>query len=413
VYLTVEEEKMLNGEYGEAVSKAMEILVTLGDVYNASKLIKIKSVHMPGSSIVVSGIAGLKFVENISNLNAHFKTFTTLNTAAIDFEKWSKLGIPPEIAKKQIRLTKAYERMGGISCHTCTPYFVGNIIPFKEHCAWGESSAVVFINSIFGARTNREGGPSALAAALTGRVPLYGFHLDENRLSDYFIKVDYELRTISDYGALGYYVGKIVGTEVPGFLGIPKNVSLDELKALGAALASSGAVALFHIDGLTPEALNGLKFKGGSPKEVIHVGEKEINESYEHLGALQDGAVDIACIGCPHCSIEEIQSVAKILAGKEVDKNTELWVLTSSSVKELADRLGLTEIIEKSGGEIICDTCPVLGPMKVLAKMYGYKTLATNSAKLAHYAPGQCNLSPLYGSLTQVVKAAINGRWVH
>jgi predicted aconitase len=404
MYITVEEEKMLQGEYGEAISRAMEILVTLGDVFDAEKLIDIRSVHMPGSSFVVSGLGGLKFVETFSKLDVRFKCFTTLNTAAIDFKKWENLKIPKNVVENQINLTESYVNLGAVPCHTCTPYFTENIVGLGEHCAWGESSAVIFINSIIGARTNREGGPSALASALTGKTPYYGFHLNENRLSDYLIKINYTLKDISDYGALGYYVGKIVGYDVPAFTDLPNKIDLDKLKALGAALASSGAVALYHIKGLTPEAKRKNLFKENKPKEVITVGKDEISESFNKLRAIGSDKIDLVCFGCPHCSIEEIREITRLLSGRIIKKDIRLWVLTSSYVKKISDRLGLTDLIEKSGGELICDTCPVLAPMKHWAKLLGIKTIATNSAKLAHYSPGQCNLLPYFDTMENIIK---------
>ena len=410
MYLTSEEEAMLKGEYGPAISRAMEILVTLGEVYEAPSLIDIRSVHMPGSSIIVSGLAGLKFVESFSKQNARFKTYTTLNTGAIDFEKNSRLPVLDDVNMNQKILTEAYVKMDAVPCHTCTPYLVGNIIKFGEHCAWGESSAVIFANSVLGGRTNREGGPSALASAITGKTPFYGFHVNDNRLADYLINLKVKLQDISDYGALGYFIGKIVGGEVPAFKGVGKDVSLEELKMLGAALASSGSVSLFHIEGVTPESYDKINFKAGNPKDSIEVDRKEISEVYERLRVVEKGErIDLACVGCPHCSLKEIFDIAALLHNKHVNEKTKLWVLTSLPVKTLAERLGLTKIIEKSGGEIICDTCPVLGPMKRLKNILGVENLATNSAKLAHYAPGQCNLKPYYGSLNEVVEAAIRG----
>lgn len=403
---------MLKGEYGPAVQKAMEVLVAIGDIYDAEKLIPVYSVHMPGSSVVVAGDAGLLFVEEMAEKGAVFKTYTTLNPAAIDLKRWKTMKLPEEVALKQFRLTKAYGRMGAFCTHTCTPYLVGNVPRIGENVCWGESSAIAFVNSVLGAKTNREGGPSALASAITGKTPLYGLHLKENRRGKILVKVNVKLNGVIDYGALGYFVGKICGGENPVFKGILQDVQLDELKMLGAALASSGSVALFHIVGITPEAKTEAEaFQCEKPVETLNFGDAELKEAKEALSKATESHVDIVCIGCPHASIREIKEIADFLSSKKVHSDVTLWICTSLSVKSMADRIGYTKIIEKAGGLIVCDTCPVLSPTKELTKKYGYKTIATNSAKLAHYAPGQCNLLPFYGDIEACLKSAIKGKW--
>jgi hypothetical protein len=412
MYLTNEEEQMLKGEYGPAVQKAMQILVALGEIYEAEKMLLIRNVHMPGSSVIVAGDAGTSFVKETAETGVLFKTYTTLNPAAIDLKRWRNMGIPEYIAEKQVKLTEAYRRMGAICSHTCTPYLAGNLPKIKEHIAWGESSAIVFSNSVLGARTNREGGPSALASALTGRTPLYGFHLKENRRGTILVRINAELKDVTDYGTLGYYIGSMCKEKTPVFKGIPRNVTLDQLKMLGAALASSGAAALYHVVGVTPEARTEEEaFQGDIPLETVDFGVKELRETEEMLSKATENQIDITCLGCPHSSIEEIREVAELLAGRKIHPDVKLWVCTSLSIKSIADRMGYTQIIEKSGGMVICDTCPVLAPTKEIVRASGYKTIATNSAKLAHYAPGQCNLSPFYGKVGICIESSIKGRW--
>jgi len=412
MYLTAEEERMLKGEHGLAIQQAMKILVALGDIYDAERMISINNVHMPGSSVVVAGDAGLRFVKKMAERGVKFKTFTTLNPAAIDFERWKVAGIPEETVHKQLMLTEAYRHLSAICCHTCIPYLVGNLPRIGEHISWGESSAITFSNSVLGARTNREGGPSALASALTGRTPLYGFHLSENRRGRIRVKVNIKLRDVTDYGTLGYFVGELSREKSPVFIGIPSGVTLEELKMLGAALASSGAVALYHVVGVTPEArTEDEAFQGEKPLDTLSFGENELAETREKLSKASEDKVDFVCIGCPHASISEIKEVAEILAGQKINSDVKLWICTARQVKSMADRMGYTSVIEKTGGIIVCDTCPVLAPTKEIVEKHGYKTIATNSAKLAHYAPGQCNLLPLYGDVKTCLKAAINGRW--
>lgn len=406
--LTFEEQKMLDGAYGKSVQKSMEILTSLGDIYGAERMIPIKSVHMPGSSIVVAGEAATSFVEQMGENGTEFAAYTTLNTGAMDMDCPRELGFSEDTIARQKRLTGAYGRMGGVPCHTCTPYLIGHCPKFGEHVAWGESSAIAFVNSVIGARTNREGGPAALAAAIAGRVPAYGYHLDENRRGQFLIHVETALSDIAGYGALGYWVGTRVESGVPVFTGIPADVTTDQLKALGAALASSGAVALFHIVGVTPEAPTlEAAFGGASPKEVWHVGRAELQTAFQTLSKQQGQPVSLVALGCPHSSLSEIMQVASMVEGKRV--KTAFWMLCAQPVKYLAERSGHKKILEDAGVTLVCDTCPVLGAMAEPMEKTGMTAMATNSAKLAHYAPGQWKIPTYYGTTEQCVNAALKG----
>src|SRR3990170_634437 len=243
MYLTPEEEKLFNGESGPTYRKAIEILTALGDIYDADRLIPIKSAQIAGVSYKTIGDAGLEW---ISDLKGKVAVPSILNPAGMDRECWKEMGISEDFAEKQERIIQAYEALGVRTECTCTPYNIfDNLAGYGDHVAWSESSAISYANSVIGARTNREGGPSALSAALVGKTANYGFHLDENRKPDILIKVEAELFD-SDYGALGYIVGEMVGDRVPFFRLLSKPTK-DELKALGAAMAASGAVALYHV----------------------------------------------------------------------------------------------------------------------------------------------------------------------
>lgn len=399
--LTVEEQKMLDGEYGKTVQKSMKVLVALGKIYGAEHMIEIKNVHAPGVSYRVTGDAGLNYVKEASE-DGKFRVPMTLNTIGIEYENWEKMGFPEEFAHKQIEICDAYRKMGAIPFNSCTPYLNGNIPMKGEHVAWGESSAIVFVNSVIGARTNREGGPSALAAAITGRVPAYGYHLDENRKGTHLFKVNFPLKTDMDYAALGYFAGNIVGPGVPVFEGISERPTLENLKAFGAALASSGAVALYHIIGITPEAPT-KEAVISDDIEAIHFGQAEYDKVRSKFA--QTGPIDFVVIGCPHVSINEMGAVAELVKGKKL--KSALWVCTSRMVKELGDKMGYTKTIEEAGGEIVCDTCPVL----CYTLDRGYKTVATNSGKMAHYAPGLWNLQPVLLNKEECIQAALDGKW--
>ncbi|MDK2901941.1 MAG: hypothetical protein PWQ68_1991 [Thermoanaerobacteraceae bacterium] len=402
--LTDEEKRMLDGEHGEPVKTAMEMLVAIGEIYGADRMIPVKSAHIAGLSLKTHGIAGTEWAEGMAKNGAKIKIPTTMNVIGVDRSR--DLGLPEEWTKNQLRIEQAYECMGCYGTSTCVPYYCGFIPRYQEHIAWAESSAVVFVNSILGARDNREGGPSALASALTGRTPLYGLHLDENRRGDILFKVEARLNDIADYGALGSYVGRKIGNKIPVFDGI-KNPYLEELVYLGAALASSGGVAMFHIVGVTPEAPTVEAAFGGKNYETVLITDKEIEEGKQKLTSAKDKKVDYVAIGCPHCSLRQIKEIAMLLENKKISKDVTLWVHTNVAIKSIASHLGYVKIIENAGGIMTQDLCTVLGNPEAL----GFKVLATNSAKMAFYAPGSNGLDVWYGNVQQCIDAAIKGYW--
>jgi len=391
MYLTKEEEKILDGENGEVIERLFRLLVRLGDIYGADKMISVGSVQVAGVSYKSIGEPGTAFLEDMASKNTKVQVLTYLNPAGMDLENWDKLGFPKDFAKNQLRIMDAFKKMGIVITSTCTPYLAGNLPRFREHIAWSESSAVSFSNSVIGARTNREGGPSALAAAICGRTPNYGLHLWEKRQPAIGIRVDADMTFTSDFGALGYHVGKQVKNKIPYFTGI-KNADTDQLKALGAAMAASGAVALYHVKGLTPEA--DLIEKDGL--ETIDVGKKELKETYRKLNSGKDP--DIVILGCPHASLREIATLSKRLVDKKLKKP--VWVCTSRMMKEAADRMGFSEIIEKAGGHIVADTCMVVSPIELM----GYKTTGVNSGKAANYLPGFCKQKVVFANIDELVE---------
>jgi len=394
MYLTKDEEKYLNGEKGEVIERMFRLLVKLGDIYNADKMIPVGSVQVAGVSYKSIGDPGTEFLEDIANKGAKVKVLTYLNPAGMDLENWKELGFPKDFAKNQLRIMDAFKKMGIVVTSTCTPYLAGNLPRFREHIAWSESSAISFSNSVIGARTNREGGPSALASAICGVTSNYGLHIWENRQPEIKIKVDTELTFSSDFGALGWYVGKQVKNKIPYFTGI-KDANTDQLKALGAAMAASGAVALYHIEGLTPEA-DLVKTKG---LETINVGKKELKETYEKLNTGKKP--DIIIFGCPHASLHEISNLADKLFGKKLKKP--VWICTSRMVKEAAERMGYNKIIKNAGGSVVADTCMVVSPIEEM----GYKTTGVNSGKAASYLPGFCKQNVCFANVNDLIKEAL------
>jgi predicted aconitase len=397
MYLTKEEERMLDGEEGYAVKKSMEILVALGDIYGAEKLISVGSVQVAGVSYHNLGDAGLEFLNELAR-DGKVKVLTTLNPAGMDLEDWKKLGISEEFAEKQNLVIDAFRKMGIIISCTCTPYLIGSLPTYGEHIAWSESSAVTFANSVIGAKTNREGGPSALAAAFVGKTPSYGLHLEENRVPDVHVDVRVNLKSLSDWGALGYCIGKKAGNKIPYITGV-KDADLDELKSFCASVVTYGSKPLFYMKGITPGSE-----KHQLPKEKIIIEDRDIKEAYESIDDDVD-TIDFVCIGCPHCSIKEIAEVAKLLKNKKISLNTEFWIATSRLMKQLADKRGYTEIIENAGGKFACDTCMAVAPLKGR-----FRSVATTSAKGCYYSRHN-NMKTKLGSLEECIEAAVRGKW--
>ncbi|HIH36791.1 MAG TPA: DUF521 domain-containing protein [Methanocellales archaeon] len=381
MHLTKEEEAIYKGEFGATKQKAMEILVSLGDIYDANSLIPVDSAQISGVSYRTIGDAGLEW---ISDLDARVEVPSMLNPAGMDRENWSDMGIPAKFAEKQEEILRAYERLGINPRCTCTPYYI-DPPKFGGHLAWAESSAVAYANSVLGARTNREGGPSALAAAIIGKTPCCGLHLDENRAPDVLIRVSDKLHD-SDYGALGYKVGEMLRDNIPLFQ-LGSLPTRDELKSLGAAMAASGAVALYHVEGVTPESKS-----FDRPKERLSLDLKDIKEIYE-----KRSGSDIIALGCPHCSTDELRRISRLLSGKKV--TTDLWICTSRWVKE--QNPDLVRAIEMSGAKIICDTCMVVSPASER-----FERMMVNSGKALKYVPSLCGVDAVLATTEDCIRTA-------
>lgn len=392
--LTKYEEDMYNGEYGEGKAECMEILVSLGKIYDAEKMVPITSAQVSGVSYKTIGDAGLDFVVDLGK-KADVELETMLNPAGVDIDNWEELGFSEEFTKKQIDIIKGYESIGVMSTCTCTPYLIGNTPLLHEHVSWSESSAVCYVNSVIGARSNREGGPSALLAAIVGRTPYYGNHILENRKADIVFDVDYDFSTETEIGALGYYVGQIVNDKNPYFK-LNNNPGRNNLKTLGAALASSGAVSIYHIENVTPEAEFARNHENFDELEVVDVDEKIIKESLEGLSTT-DKVPDLVCLGCPHASITEIAKVANLVNGRKIKKD--LWICTSKAIKAISKQCGYLDVIEAAGGKIVSDTCMVVAPVEEL----DYEVIGVNSAKAANYVPNMCKLDVVYDTVENLI----------
>ena len=398
--LTGDERAMLAGEAGPGVAKAMEIVVALGQIYGARSLIPITSAQVSGVSYKNLGDAGLEFLESWAAQGAMVRVPTLLNPAGMDLTSWHHLGFSDRFARRQQAVVAAYETFGIMPTCTCTPYLIGYAPDFGEHVAWAESSAVSYANSVLGARTNREGGPSALASAIAGLTPSYGLHLDEHRQATMVVDVTCPVRSEADLGALGYMIGQAAQNRVP-YLRIHDWGTVDwDLKTLGAAMAASGAVALFHIEGVTPEARGGEIVRRGAEASVVD----SLLPGYAALDGVCE-QIDLVSVGCPHASLVELEAAADYLAGRSL--RTALWITTARATREAAESAGIVAGIEAAGGRVVADTCMVVAPVAEL----GFRSMATNSAKMAFYAPAHSGLQVRFGSFAQCLDAAITGMW--
>jgi predicted aconitase len=325
----------------------------------------------------------------------------------MDLEHWADLGMSPEAMQHQRADEAELARHGIRIMKTCTPYLAGNLPVKGEHCAWMESSAVVYCNSVIGARTNTEGRESTSAAMLTGKIPDWGFHRDEYRHATHLIEVETTVESVMDWGMLGYFIGGVVEENIPVVTGAIRQADPLRHKHFGAAAASSGGVEMYHIAGVTPEAAS-LEMALGGRKPVVttQYGVRERRLVYDSLNA--NGChsnVDYVMLGCPHASIEQFREVAQLLDGKRI--KTHLWMFTSRAVKTVADMSGFTKKIEDAGGVVMTDTCSSIA--RAVPK--GTKVAAVDSAKQVHYLPAMTGVEAWFGSTEDCIDAALTGRW--
>ncbi len=396
--LTAEEQELLEGKHGPATRKSMEILTALGKIYGAENMVEVTSVQIAGVSYDNLGEAGLEFLAEMASGGGRARVLTTLNPAGMDIENWQALGIDPDFAASQQQVIEAFARMNVITTCTCTPYLAGNIPHYGEHIAWAESSAVCYANSVLGARSNREGGPSALAAALTGRTPAYGLHLEQNRRPQVRVEANARVDSTQSFGALG----KAIGARLEADLRKPvvylqgiSHAGVEELKSFCASLATFGGAALIHIEGITPEAA--LYYP---PHEVFTISQAELEAAIDSLNDASLKEIDFVSLGCPHLSIHEIAHLAELLMGRKVTK--ELWITTARPTKKIADLMGYTQIIEASGARFATDTCCVVAPIRGR-----FNAMATDSAKACYYAYAKNRFKTVFLPFEAVVEQAL------
>ncbi len=407
------EKRMLDGGMGRGPQSAMRLLTTLGVVYGAERMVPVSSCHVGGRSYLISGEENIEWMADLIEGGARFRVFTSTNPCSADLEQWEKMGLPEDLIRNQKRVDLLYLKLGAVPLGSCLPYQLGNLPLPGTHFAWGGSAGATFVNSVFGARGNREGSPSVVAAAIAGVTPEFGLHLKENRYGKVLVDLsclDHSNLTLTEYSAIGSYIGRTLLDKTPVIVGLPSHMTQDQIRFLISPMPTAGAVSLVHLVGITPEAPTvEAAFGPRKPEGKISVGPKELKSSYEKLTTTQKENVDLVCFGCPHCSIPQIGQIASLLEGKRVHPNTRLWVATSTHIKNMAGRMGYVEVIERAGGLVTAELCVAPGAPFHLVK--GIKTVATNTARGAYFIPGACNVDVIFGDTTDCVDAAVTGKW--
>ena len=397
--LNDEEKRMLSGQEGEAKKLAMEILIQVGDSMDADSFVEIASVQAMAHFGSLH-IAGRDWLEKLACLGGKCCVPTTQDPASIPFSHWKEMGYDEEYAKNQYRLAEAIMKLGEMPKWSCTPYYQGSVPRLGQNIAWAESSAVSFANSVLGARTNRTPAGIAICAALTGRMPRYGLYLTENRRAQIKIIVEAGELTPLDYNTIGIITGKLAGAKIPAIYGLPQSATNDDLKYLGASAASSGSVALYHADGITPEAILTDVFAGKAPEEEMVITRKDIDDAAEKMTSTGAGEPQLAVVGCPHYSSEEVIRLARMIEGKKVADGKAFWVFTTAETESLMERMGLKAVLEEAGVRIMAQTCLVISPL-----VGGYENLITDSGKFASYLPSEHSIRIRYASAEECVKA--------
>ena len=402
---------MLEGRRGPAAQLAMSIVARMADVYGATELMDITHAHV--DSTIYLGEATLEFAERLAAMGARVAVPTSLNVSGVDECGWKEWAVSPEWAAKAARQMLAYERMGAVPTWTCAPYQTHARPAFGQQIAWGESNAIAFANSVIGARTERYPDLLDICCAITGRVPAVGLHLTENRAGQLLIRLAGVPRALQDddqfFAVLGHLVGLRAGDRIPVVDGIVASPDEDHLKAFGAAAASSGRVALFHIVGVTPEAPTlDAAFQGRTPLETIDVTMEELREARRQLTTADGRELDMVILGSPHFSLGEFRTLAPLVAGRRAHPRVKFLVTSSRLMKDDADKAGVLAPVLAFGAQVTLDTCILASPMLPPE----IRTLMTNSAKYAYYAPSLLNTRVTFGSLADCVRSAIEGRVV-
>ncbi len=406
MHLSEEEKSHLAPGAPDASAMAMRILVETAELMGAKSLVPITSAHIDGC--VYFGDAGVLFAERLRDLGGKVSVPSSLNVGALDLLHPDLVIADAHARSMSKRLMDAYVDLGCTQSWTCAPYQAGYRPKLGEQIAWAESNAIVFANSALGARTNRYGDFLDICAAITGRAPYVGLHLQENRRARILIDLtDLSpalLREDSFFPVLGAWLGESVGTTIAAIKGLPTDVGDDQLKALGAAAASTGSVALFHVIGVTPEARTEAEAFAGEPPELVIVPTPSMmRTARDKLSTTGSRDIDCVALGSPHFSLDECRRLAGLSEGRHFEKP--VYVCTRHDVFQILDRMGTRQALERAGVVFVIGTCVVVAP--ILKQSSG--VLMTNSGKFAHYSPSTVNHDVVYGSLADCVRSAETG----
>lgn len=397
MHLDSAQEKMLRGEEGEAKQLAMEIITKVGEAMAADSLVPIKSGHVLAHYSSLHE-AGIEMLERFAGAGGTFAVPTTVDPASIDLENWRSFGIPEDYAEKQFRLCRAYSKLGGIPCWTCVQYQVCNFPKAGETVAWAESSAVVFANSLIGCRTNKITSGLDLACALTGLTPRFGMLLDENRRARVSFNVAAGSLSDLDYRSIGFFIGKTAGARVPVLSGLPRDITSDEVKHLGAAAAAAGPATMIHFPGLTPGSATETDASGGEKLERLDIQRKDLESVEGELNQTMERP-DLVAFGVPHLSVSEMGDLAKRLVGRKLVEGIKMYVYTSTQSFDMAARSGIKSEIEAAGARLTHTTDAEISPLKRL----GFNVVMTNSAKLAEIVSSEGEVKTRYASTDDII----------
>lgn len=409
--LSDRDQAMLAGEMGPIRARAMAHITEVGRFFDAEHLVDVGQAHIMADTEAL-GEVGVAYLESLAASEWEDRKVlipTITDPRGADFKAYDRIRHDRSIVRLEERARDAFQALGVMMTDTCINYQT-IMPPVKgEHMAFGDTGVCIYTNSVFGARTNFEGGPSALAAALTGRTPAYGFHLDQRRRASQCFVLEATLEDYLDWGALGALVGERMGSyfEVPYLQGIETATS-DQLKHLGAAMASYGSTALYHIEGLTPEASEALDGVGDLP--IVRLGRTEI-DAYKARFERDDDRLDVVVFAAPQLSLMELRELAGQLDGRQVAAGVTLIAATNPEMKTAADRMGLTSRIEASGAILLEGVCFYQMHARELAAANGWHRLMTNSAKLTNIITGY-GYEPMVASMERCVASAIAGRAV-
>ncbi len=412
MHLNDEEKAMLAGAMGEPVRWAVEQQITVGQFFDAEDFVGVSQVHLMADteSLGEAGVAFLERLSGVSETERRVRVPTVTDPRGIDFTAYKRLKQEDSWAALERRAIDAFTAMGILMTDTCINY--QTILPptFGEHVAFGDTGSTIYANSVCGARSNFEGGPAALAAALTGRVPRYGCHLDRGRRAGMRFTVSDRPRTLSDWGALGGVVGRHCGSywTIPAIEGIEGAPTSDELKHFGAALASYGSVPLFHMTGVTPEAPDLPSVCDGTPPEPVVLDRGDVEAFYDSF-ASHDDKVDVVVFAAPQLSLIEMQTLAGLIEGRRVHAECALLVATSPEIKAACDRMGLTGTLEAAGAVVLEGVCFYQMYARETGIANGWTRLMSNSAKLVNIIAGY-GYEPMLATMEQCVDAAVAGR---